>query len=592
MEMALAALLVSSLTCVGLLALWAATSSRHWFLRTAIFVGTLSLLLLIPAYEPFVAFVLQGAVVVAGVQLARRWRRASADSPAKTQYSLATLLQVMVLVAIASAVAPKVWQSELVDWPSIAIIGSAGGLICLTGCWMRYGNYGSWTRRLLIGLVLTPLLSVALLLVDSFVELILFALDVESPVWLWVPVSLAIAVTTFLFVWFVGLMSSSSIRSDGARWQSYVWRWTTGFVLVAYWCCLALPSAVVYYHLITPLPIPTEQIPEPNGYDDFRAAWAMLGANLLVDGFNFEATTSPVVQLRTAVDQVLPALNKAREGLTRPALHQIDYNTGIDVYIDELQKMRSLARAFRAQGNLAMRDQDIEAVMKTFLDSIDYGVHVRRGGLFVTELVGIACAGVGRSDLYHLRTQLTAEQCRRAIERLANSLANTEPHEQFEYRERVWMQQSYGWFGHLLQILADLTGDYQFFHPAGFGKPFLREQAEMRLLIAELALQAYLLEHDQLPARLAELVPEYLPEVPVDPLSQDSSPLNYRRTDDGYLLYSVGENGIDDGGAAPQVDEDGWADTNTGDLRLDIAFALDEEEETEEDAEASFDAEQ
>ncbi len=83
MELALAALLVSSLTCVGLLALWAETSRRHWFLRTAVFVGTLSLLLLIPAYEPFVAFALQGAVVASGVQLARRWRRTSSDPPTK-----------------------------------------------------------------------------------------------------------------------------------------------------------------------------------------------------------------------------------------------------------------------------------------------------------------------------------------------------------------------------------------------------------------------------------------------------------------------------------------------------------------------------
>jgi len=49
MEIALTVLLVSSLTCVGLLALGAATSQRHWFVRTAAFVGVLSLLLLVPA---------------------------------------------------------------------------------------------------------------------------------------------------------------------------------------------------------------------------------------------------------------------------------------------------------------------------------------------------------------------------------------------------------------------------------------------------------------------------------------------------------------------------------------------------------------
>src|SRR5687767_7422802 len=71
MEIAIAVLLISALTTTGLLALWAATSRRHWFLRTAAFLAMLSPLLLVPAYEPFVALALQGAVVAGGVGIAR-----------------------------------------------------------------------------------------------------------------------------------------------------------------------------------------------------------------------------------------------------------------------------------------------------------------------------------------------------------------------------------------------------------------------------------------------------------------------------------------------------------------------------------------
>src|SRR5262249_52975358 len=49
------------------------------------------------------------------------------------------------------------------------------------------------------------------------------------------------------------------------------------------------------------------------------------------------------------------------------------------------------------------------------------------------------------------------------------------------------------------------------------------------------------------PARLDDLAPAYLKEVPLD--FMDGKPLRYRTKEDGtFLLYSVGEDGKDDGG--------------------------------------------
>lgn len=50
MAYAVAILLISALTTVGLLALWAATSTAHWFWRTMGFLAAISPVLLIPAY--------------------------------------------------------------------------------------------------------------------------------------------------------------------------------------------------------------------------------------------------------------------------------------------------------------------------------------------------------------------------------------------------------------------------------------------------------------------------------------------------------------------------------------------------------------
>jgi hypothetical protein len=67
------------------------------------------------------------------------------------------------------------------------------------------------------------------------------------------------------------------------------------------------------------------------------------------------------------------------------------------------------------------------------------------------------------------------------------------------------------------------------------------------------ALKRYELRHGQPPASLAVLVPEYMADLPHD--FMDGQPLRYRLKPDGsFLLYSVGENGSDDGGnPAPEA---------------------------------------
>jgi hypothetical protein len=64
------------------------------------------------------------------------------------------------------------------------------------------------------------------------------------------------------------------------------------------------------------------------------------------------------------------------------------------------------------------------------------------------------------------------------------------------------------------------------------------------------ALAVYRAEHGAYPEKLDELAPGVLGELPVD--LYNAKPFVYKRTDDGYLLYSAGENGTDDGGSHEQ----------------------------------------
>ncbi len=92
----------------------------------------------------------------------------------------------------------------------------------------------------------------------------------------------------------------------------------------------------------------------------------------------------------------------------------------------------------------------------------------------------------------------------------------------------------------------------------------LQHSALMHASDAALAIERFRLAEGRLPDSLDELAPAFLDEVPVDPF--DGQPLRYRRLDDGYVVYSVGTDGQDDGGQ-----DDGHSGSNPG---TDIAFTV------------------
>ncbi|MEM8864857.1 MAG: hypothetical protein AAGF31_04855 [Planctomycetota bacterium] len=74
-----------------------------------------------------------------------------------------------------------------------------------------------------------------------------------------------------------------------------------------------------------------------------------------------------------------------------------------------------------------------------------------------------------------------------------------------------------------------------------------RREVTHELAITAAALAVYRAEHGEYPAVLDDLVPKVLEELPIDLYS--GKPFLYeRKADGGYLLYSVFENGVDDGG--------------------------------------------
>jgi hypothetical protein len=70
--------------------------------------------------------------------------------------------------------------------------------------------------------------------------------------------------------------------------------------------------------------------------------------------------------------------------------------------------------------------------------------------------------------------------------------------------------------------------------------------ASIELASTALAVERFRHRRGRLPASLTEIAPEFLEKLPADPF--DGAPLRYRVLSQGYILYSVGRDGHDDGG--------------------------------------------
>ena len=75
----------------------------------------------------------------------------------------------------------------------------------------------------------------------------------------------------------------------------------------------------------------------------------------------------------------------------------------------------------------------------------------------------------------------------------------------------------------------------------------IKDLAGLRAARTAVAVERYRLATGNLLGSLDELVPAYMEAVPIDPF--DGQPLRYKKLEKGYVVYSVGLNLADDGGA-------------------------------------------
>lgn len=93
--------------------------------------------------------------------------------------------------------------------------------------------------------------------------------------------------------------------------------------------------------------------------------------------------------------------------------------------------------------------------------------------------------------------------------------------------------------------------------------------ARRRMAATALAILLFERDHGRRPSTLAELVPDYLLHAPLDPCAADGAVIQYRADVEHPVLYSIGRNGVDDGGET-RLESSGMIIVASSDIVFDL----------------------
>lgn len=314
-------------------------------------------------------------------------------------------------------------------------------------------------------------------------------------------------------------------------------------------------------------------LPNPNGYNDLIRAGASVVGRPPRQGRVWDADES---ELRSYVDRNPQALRFVRLGLSRDSRVPLQYSDGfIPTHLGDLTALRDGARVLAADGFLKIREERLDLAVSSFLDLLRLGRASARGGALIDEQVGLSQERLGLLGLARIRSKLSARACRDLIKRLERLDADREPLDAVFRRDRLLGLASSGWQARSIAIIRPKSFD-ALLQPAHEMTRRSRNTlvTHERLLIIDLALRAYRLEHPKRrpPKRLEELVPEYLDRLPNDPFRSDGGGFRFKEISrDGLSPYGVGPDGDDDGGRALPESSPNPKNRDDGDLRVDPA---------------------
>jgi len=585
--------MVATLSVVGITSAIIAASRWHWFVRAALILGLLSPLLVASALEMFITLLLLTATVSCGVVFLRvRQSRASApENDSRLRFSLASVLLTVGLASILFAVGASLPEQNVNSWLTMVLIGLGGGLCVLLG--IIAGSRQRWYVWWPIATLGSLFVALPLAWFDWFVISMQglfgwppddhFSLgflgigSTERPIYLWFFV--CPSVTAIAAAW-RSIYGRTRICSTNLSERSLGLRQWAATGLLAGLGVLPVYALWVMVRLVaTP---DFGELPN-NAYGEV----AELGEAIATSSHSGTLADWDQVtpaELDFAVNGVREPIAEVRNLVRLPSRVPVDYFHEELLDLVALQEFRGIARALAGVGRHSILTGEPDEACRAYVDTLRLGYFVRAEGLMIDALVGIAITGVGNGSLYDHRAKFSSNVCQEAVAVILNLLEAAESYEGFQHRDDIWATNASDWHGRLQNALMRASGEHLIYTHHDYRDIFLLEIARLRLLAAELALQAYRAEHGDWPNALTELVPEYLPELLTDPFDNDGHPLRYLLLDDGYRLYSVGANRTDNGGTPP-ADPAGlmaWGRDRDGDLLLETLYSGEESDEEDE----------
>lgn len=304
-------------------------------------------------------------------------------------------------------------------------------------------------------------------------------------------------------------------------------------------------------------PAPLSPLPNPNGYDD------IVKAGSLVSGDAIAARELPLEELRALITTNAEALQLLRVGLSRTCAVPLEAALNTNTFILELGTTKKLALLLGVEDRLAELEIRPRDAARSYVDAIHLGNETSRGGFLIHRLVGIACEAIGYVRLVKVVPQLNCQQCRPLLAELEKMDNEAVTWSEVMQSEKEFVRHEFRQTFNPIRHLVGWWQNRQTIKKAEAKHNFT--VARRRLLITELALRCYQSEQGRAPERLDQLAPKYLQHVPTDPF--DEQPLVYRSQGTNWLLYSVGPDGVDEGGK--RTGKIAFGSGNTGDLFFD-----------------------
>jgi hypothetical protein len=560
-------------TLFGLLALWATAGRFRWYWHVAPLALALAALVPMGGYQPLLIFGSQASGVVLYCVIAafiphRRDVR-SEEPPRQIRAWRFTLLDGVLAILLAASVLAIVRNvpyagdaGGTLDWWDYALTG-LGFAAVTCAAYQLVAGWLSWYWR---GLVTPLMLGAGIAL--------LFAGDISEPFLPYLATSLSALGTSQSgdnYEWIVVLSLAQFwqtaiwlffLRMAGWHWwPSLPWgerwallntnRWPKTYRAVHVVTRLALCFATlvllgsvaeIYWNLLPPRKLPLVELPNSNGADDVEPVaklvnWAAIPMHDPDEVDDFACSQF--------AEQNAEALRQIRRSLDKPWMREIDFQDS-DTMLPLTESLGTWARVLEADARhqLALGRPDLAA--RDYVDIVRFSNLSGLGGASLDVTVADALRGIGVAKIVEHLDRFDEPTLREIAFSLELFAGPAEPLQLVWERDTLFQRYTTGWIGRL---------HYWAEHSALPQRPPTqdavmvvrnRTDAIQRLAMLEAAIRAFRAQHDQLPPFLDALVPEYLAAVPADPFS--GKPFRYRPTEDGYLLYSVGFDGYDDGG--------------------------------------------